>query len=221
MATDRLHGRPHRAESMRFEGTLTAWNDDRGFGFIEAEQGGEPIFAHIKAFTPASGRPSVGMRVSFEVESGPKGKRAKRVQPLRRHVTATRVQAEAPAPWGTVRLAAIPALLVIYFVVAKQWPVSPLWLAAYAVMSIVTFFAYAFDKAAAVRKTWRTSERALHALGFLCGWPGALLAQQALRHKTSKPSFRVVFWLTVAANLATFIAFNTPFGKHLLERGAV
>ena len=36
------------------------------------------------------------------------------------------------------------------------------------------------------------------------GWPGGLLAQQVLRHKSSKPAFRVAFWITVALNIAAF-----------------
>ena len=35
---------------MQFTGTLKSWNDDRGFGFIEATHGGQEIFGHIKAF---------------------------------------------------------------------------------------------------------------------------------------------------------------------------
>lgn len=206
---------------MRFEGTLSSWNDDRGFGFIEPEQGGEATFAHIKAFLPGTGRPTVGMRVLFEVETGPKGKRAKGVQALRRPRTIDRPPVEAPAPWSPLSLVAIPAFLAVYVIAARTWAVSPIWIAAYAVASIVTFFAYAFDKAAAVRKTWRTSEQTLHVLGFCCGWPGALLAQQTLRHKTSKVSFRVMFWFTVAANVAAFVAIHSPFGKHLVSGGAV
>ena len=32
------------------------------------------------------------------------------------------------------------------------------------------------------------------------GWPGALIAQEKLRHKTRKQSFRIVFGLTVLFN---------------------
>ena len=35
---------------MRFEGALTQWNDDRGFGFIEAAQTRERLFVHVSAF---------------------------------------------------------------------------------------------------------------------------------------------------------------------------
>jgi hypothetical protein len=38
--------------------------------------------------------------------------------------------------------------------------------------------------------------------GILGGWPGALVAQTTLRHKSRKTSFRIVFWATVAMNCA-------------------
>lgn len=69
-------------------------------------------------------------------------------------------------------------------------------------MSLVTFIVYAMDKAAARAGRWRTSEATLHLLALACGWPGALVAQQQLRHKSAKRQFRVVFWATVWLNLA-------------------
>lgn len=80
------------------------------------------------------------------------------------------------------------------------------WLAAlYALASLACFAAYAIDKRAAVRQQQRTQERTLLLLGLVCGWPGGLLAQQWLRHKSSKTSFLAWFWVTVLANLATLI----------------
>jgi uncharacterized membrane protein YsdA (DUF1294 family) len=71
--------------------------------------------------------------------------------------------------------------------------------------SALCFIVYAFDKAAARGGHWRISERSLLLCGLVCGWPGALLAQQWLRHKSSKISFRRKFWLTVALNVAAFV----------------
>lgn len=50
----------------------------------------------------------------------------------------------------------------------------------------ITFIAYALDKRAAKKQSWRIQESRLHLLALLDGWPGALLAQQVLRHKSAK-----------------------------------
>lgn len=83
----------------------------------------------------------------------------------------------------------------------------PLWLGGlYLLMSLLTFISYARDKRAAERGQWRTSEIMLQLQALLCGWPGALLARQWLRHKSSKVSFSLVLWLMVLLNLAGLIA---------------
>lgn len=48
-----------------------------------------------------------------------------------------------------------------------------------------------------MRKALALFAAQLHAVELLGGWPGALLAQQLLRHKTKKTSYQVVFWLIV------------------------
>ena len=68
---------------------------------------------------------------------------------------------------------------------------------AYLLLSLVAFGLYARDKHQARNEGWRTPEKVLHAVELLGGWPGALLAQQAFRHKTRKLSFQLVFWLIV------------------------
>jgi uncharacterized membrane protein YsdA (DUF1294 family) len=77
---------------------------------------------------------------------------------------------------------------------------------AYALASIACFALYARDKAAARRGERRTPERHLLLLGLAGGWPGALLAQRWLRHKTVKMPFQQLFWLTVGANVAGLYA---------------
>ena len=42
-------------------------------------------------------------------------------------------------------------------------------------------------------------------LALLGGWPGAWLAQRCFRHKTVKPAFRRIFWLTVVGNLGLIL----------------
>ena len=76
----------------------------------------------------------------------------------------------------------------------------------YVVLSLVLFGMYGLDKAAARKGRWRISEATLHVVALAGGWPGALIAQHVFRHKTQKQPFRTVFWLTVIANCAAFVA---------------
>jgi uncharacterized membrane protein YsdA (DUF1294 family) len=75
------------------------------------------------------------------------------------------------------------------------------------------FIAYAIDKWAAMNNRWRTAEGTLHLFALAGGWPGALMAQQALRHKTQKKAFRVVFWATVMLNCAAFVWIHSADGR--------
>ena len=201
---------------MRFEGTLTNWNDDRGFGYIESTQGGEPIFVHVSAWPKALGRPQLKLAVSFEVETGPKGKRARNVRLLQSRRTPRQSDRAPRTPWGTTSLFAIPLFLLAYTVIAILWK-PPLWVAAlYVASSTATFIAYAVDKSAAASGAWRTPESTLHVLSFLGGWPGALLAQQLLRHKSIKREFQQVFRATVVLNLAALGVLASPWGRKLL-----
>jgi uncharacterized membrane protein YsdA (DUF1294 family) len=77
------------------------------------------------------------------------------------------------------------------------------WL--YLVLSLITLLVYFLDKSAAKNKQWRISENTLHILALLGGWPGALLAQQLLRHKSKKVAFQRIFWLTFFVNCALLV----------------
>lgn len=202
---------------MRFDGTLKTWNDERGFGFIQPTQGGQEIFVHIKAFRQRAGRPQVGQAVSFEVELGPQGKkRASNVEPLRpARAPAAGPSRNSPVQWGTATLFVIPAFLVLYLVVAVLWR-PPLTVAlVYLGASVAAFAGYAMDKSAAAKRRWRTPEKTLHALAVVGGWPGALIAQQYLRHKSAKAEFRAVFWATVVINVVGFVVLCSPIGRPL------
>ncbi len=94
---------------------------------------------------------------------------------------------------------------------ATAWNLSPLVLAVYGVASVACFIVYALDKAAARAHRWRTSENTLLLLALACGWPGAMLAQQWLRHKTNKASFAVQFWMVVWLNAGLFTVLASPY----------
>jgi cold shock CspA family protein len=59
---------------MRSHGTLSKWNDERGFGFITPAGAGGDLFVHVSAFPKDGMRPRLGEVVSFEIESGSDGK---------------------------------------------------------------------------------------------------------------------------------------------------
>jgi cold shock CspA family protein len=66
---------PPRTLLMRIEGTLSKWNDERGFGFITPTQGGQDIFVHVSAFPKDGVRPTIGEKLSFEIETDSQGKK--------------------------------------------------------------------------------------------------------------------------------------------------
>ncbi|MBL1376176.1 DUF1294 domain-containing protein [Zobellella sp. CGMCC 1.18722] len=73
---------------------------------------------------------------------------------------------------------------------------------------------YGLDKQAARQNLWRTRESTLHLLALAGGWPGALVAQRRLRHKSRKASFQLVFWLSVVANVGVlaWLLFDPGWG---------
>jgi len=95
-------------------------------------------------------------------------------------------------------IASVFLTLVAGLVVAGKLPFAVL--AGYLAASLLAFAVYACDKSAARNRQWRTPENSLHLLALLGGWPGALVAQQRLRHKSKKSSFQAVFWATVILN---------------------
>ncbi|QEO10842.1 DUF1294 domain-containing protein [Protaetiibacter larvae] len=195
---------------MRMKGVLTTWNDDRGFGFVAPAVGGPDVFVHISAFPEGALRPVEGDEVGYELEFSPDGKpRAARAQTLRHVPAPARVRRPNP-PQRSSRLGyvAILAFGCIVFVRALVHPL-PFWVAVlYGGASVVTFIAYAVDKRAAQTDNWRVPEGSLLALGVIGGWPGAIVAQQVLRHKTLKASFQWAFWISVVVNVLGFAALS-------------
>jgi uncharacterized membrane protein YsdA (DUF1294 family) len=99
----------------------------------------------------------------------------------------------------------ILAFGAVYAGATFAWDVPMYVGLAYLVVSVLCFAVYASDKAAARSRAQRTPERTLLLLGLAGGWPGAVLAQQWLRHKSVKASFRAKFWVTVCINSTAFV----------------
>lgn len=187
----------------RASGTVTGWNDERGFGFVTPSGGGERAFLHISAYLSA-GRPADGEHVTYTPFTEASGRRQ-----------AKEVRADGKAAYvpehgggssaGVGSLAPVVLLIAAYFVADQVW-FLPAWLPwLYAIASVVTFVAYAIDKGQSRNGGQRVSENALLLLGLAGGWPGAIVAQLVFRHKTVKRSFRVPFWITVVLNVLAVV----------------
>jgi CspA family cold shock protein len=62
-------------------GTVKWFNESKGFGFITPEDGSKDVFVHFSAIASDGFRTlAEGQQVTFEVENGPKGPQAAKVQ---------------------------------------------------------------------------------------------------------------------------------------------
>ena len=210
---------------MTKQGSIVRWDATRAFGFIRSADCAGDVFFHLRDYR-GSTPPREGLTVVFEeIHVGGKGPRAMAVRPAsdphgaaqdtrsldgrrthrpaqaRRAAPASRSprQGKAPSPATGASLA---YGLMVGWAVLLAWGVwmqrLPLWsLAALAAVNVLTLWMYAADKNAARAGRWRIPESNLHLLSLLGGWPAAWLAQQNMRHKSSKKEFRTVYWLTI------------------------
>ena len=192
---------------MRTKGKIASWNDEKGYGFISPFEGGDRVFAHIKAFESRGRRPAVGNVVTFSMSTDARGRPcAKGV-----NIAGDPKIAKSKQSSALHNVMAVGFLLfVVCAVLVSAIPV--LILLFYLIVSAATFGVYALDKSAAKRGAWRTSESTLHLLALIGGWPGALIAQNRLRHKSRKQPFQAIFWATMVINCAACIWLFTPEG---------
>lgn len=65
-------------------GIVKWFNDAKGFGFITPDEGGEDLFAHFSAIEIEGFKTlKEGRKVTFEVVTGPKGKQAAHIKPVK------------------------------------------------------------------------------------------------------------------------------------------
>jgi uncharacterized membrane protein YsdA (DUF1294 family)/cold shock CspA family protein len=174
--------------------------------------GGPQVFVHIKAFSDRNRRPVENDVVSYETVLDDGG----RPRAVNVAFAGESSRSRSEVRTSPVILPGLFLLFVAGAVLAGWLPFVVLGL--YLLTSAVTFEVYARDKQAARRGAWRTAEDTLHLLGLFGGWPGALVAQRLLRHKSSKRSFQSVFWFSVVFNCAALAWALTPIGNAMLRR---
>lgn len=210
------------------KGRLKSWDDAKGFGFIQPENGEADVFVHISVMR-GDRRPQPGDEVLFIAGRDERGRpRAEHLrlagelsldrQAIRRKPKTpgkAAPVARKPGAKATYRSAAqgsiqnlsgkavifvllciLPLLGALTLFGNGFWWVLPLYLLA----SLLSFMQYWQDKRSAQSGGQRTAENTLHLVELAGGWPGALIAQQALRHKTRKAAYQSVFWLIVAVH---------------------
>lgn len=216
---------------MQRTGTILRFDAERGFGFLRCPQSAADVFFHVRDMDCRAGPPAVGMQVDFEeIHVGGKGPRAMAVRPSGQPAARQGAARPAARP-DTTRLArseglraatsrqpdgptaslalfwlalALEAALLGWCIAHGRLPLVALLVGL--LLNLVTFWLYWHDKNAAQRQTWRVREDILHLAALAGGWPAAWWAQQLLRHKSRKPSFRSTYAATVAGHLLVLAA---------------
>ena len=200
-------------------GILTEWNDERGFGFITPDSGGRKVFLHIKSLQSFARRPRIGELFFYKFAEDERGR------PEARDAFQTILDEKRRIPFfhnfcrtvaGFWPLAIIPAGVLIY----KTGSAVAGVVAAFVINSLLIVLFYWLDKHLAQDQCWRIPEKSLHIWELCCGWPGALYAQYAFKHKRKKTAFMVTFYCCIALNVtALFLLFyvGIPAVREMLQ----
>lgn len=195
---------------MRYNGKIVRWNEDRGFGFITAEDGGKDVFLHISALKDRRRKPEQDESVTYELGHDVQG---------RPKALAVAFVQNRPVSFGLngAFLLLSGGFLLFVAGAAVSGRLVPAVAGLYFASSVVAFVAYAMDKSAAREGRWRIPEKYLHLFSLIGGWPGALIAQRLLRHKSSKTSFQVAYWVHVVLNCGFLAWCFTTSGSKLIH----
>jgi len=196
---------------VQLKGKIIKWNGDKAFGFIAPFAGGSEIFIHLSGFRNRTRVPRLNDIVTFTVSKDKDGRY--RAEDAR--YAGEKLKKKQKSNVSTFSIVLAIGFLIVMTALSYMDYLPKQLKYAYYGLSVITFMIYAYDKYKAKRNAWRTPESTLHILAMLGGWPGAALAQQVLRHKSSKADFRRIFWLTVVINLAMLGWLLSTYGADL------
>lgn len=190
---------------MRMQGKVTEWQDDKGFGMIEPIDGTPALFFHENFLLSPTRRPRVGDSVYFVIAMNSEGKRRAERVLLRNKRRSKQVDMF----FDIIYIALASFFFLCIGILVSQQKLSLVVAIVYLLVSFLTFFLYWHDKYKAEKDGWRTPEKTLHLCSLVGGWPGALIAQRTLHHKSRKRSFQLIFATTILCNLVFVALFTT------------
>ncbi|WP_076417674.1 DUF1294 domain-containing protein [Colwellia sp. UCD-KL20] len=193
---------------MRLKGKLIKWNNEKAFGFIVPNGGGDQVFIHKTGFSNRKRTPQINDVITFSIGKDKQGRYC--ANDATYAGEKLKVKQAKGINRFSIYLSVVFLASMALALTMGDLPKNIVFI--YLGMSLITFIAYALDKSKAKRGAWRTPESTLHALALVGGWPGAAIAQQLLRHKSQKKDFRFVFWLTVIINCCGLAWLISPNG---------
>tara|TARA_B110000908_G_scaffold162653_1_gene208359 strand:+ start:260 stop:856 length:597 start_codon:yes stop_codon:yes gene_type:complete len=198
---------------VRYKGKLIKWNSDKAFGFILPNGGGPNVFIHKTALSNRHLTPQINDIITFSISKDKSGRVGASAATFLGEKLKYEGVKKKPRKNSTFSIYLsflfLAVITTAYFI--DQLPQTLLF--GYFIFSIIIFLVYAFDKSKAQRGSRRIKESTLHFLALAGGWPGAVIAQQLLRHKSQKREFRTVFWFTVIINIGCLVLFYTSTGE--------
>jgi len=189
---------------VRLTARVEEWRADRGFGFLRFDE--HRVFIHRRDFARFHRVPAVGDAVEFVLGEDRQGRICARQAELAHD--GGRIRGENLVVLAVLLIAPVAALLRFFGL--EYWYAT---LGIALLPSLLAYLLYADDKGRSRAKTWRVSEKNLHWVSMLGGWPGAYLAQRRYRHKTAKVGFQFTFWATVV--LHEYVAIDYILGWRL------
>lgn len=197
---------------MRLKGKIISWNAEKAFGFIEPNGGGDQVFIHKTALANKNRTPQMHDIITFSITKDKDG----RYCACDATFAGEKLKKKAAKKTSkfSIYLSITFLISIATAFVFGNFPEKLFYI--YIGLSMITFIAYANDKSKAQRGAWRTQESTLHLFSLAGGWPGAVLAQQFLRHKSSKREFRHIFWLTAFINVGVLMWLFSSYGEEVL-----
>ncbi|WP_170266842.1 DUF1294 domain-containing protein [Brevifollis gellanilyticus] len=196
---------PASKPSPELTAKVSKWNTEKGYGWLQC--GDRDVFLHVRDYHGKGSEPQVGETVRFTLGEDSQGR------PCAQNAVSLGGKG---LRWPARNQLVLIGLLILPVLALHHLHFSLLEIGLYGIcISLVTYNVYASDKRRAQAEARRIPEIYLHALEMIGGWPGAWMAQRRLRHKSSKLSYQIKFWLIIIIH--QFVALDSMIEWRLVK----